>query len=880
MEISGNEGASMKRVAKDAKVFDGIFSNDGQIFHKSAMEVFTDREEPRDEVFWKKHYIPLAEELLRGEDPSYYHIISYYGEAGVGKTTLLNKLCQELDDKGKGFYVKFDFRNFVGTQKDVVLTLAKELQEKFKFEFPLTSAASVALSKQIGSDAISEKSITGIIDSNRGLSLIKELAGATAIGDFVGAATGAMQILEEKYNINIIKSFKRCFQSKEMKTLLDKIESANAKELQSLFHVFFSYDLNSNLKAFNSPLVIMFDTYEHYLNSINYGNVSRDKDFWLRNDHDGLIYKTPGIIWTFAGREKMGSLDNTEAPDSWDALGIDEHRIGALSEEDSRKYLEKVGITNKAIQDCIISNANGSPLFLDLCYATYLRLLNSGKEEDPSSYAQTLDQAIDRYFELMDSDMRQLVKVLSLFSDGWTDEMIESLAPRLPSFSKSRYDIAKSHQSFITRNGDRYMVEDNVAKVISRLASESEKKNVYDLIEEYQRRQNDYDASNENVVRYSIASVRAGNESYEYFHANFEEKCFHLIKNYQIDEANEILKIFESTDSYANRKDFSLFISISSLKAYANYILSETVKDHKSELVEHDAIKFAVVNDSAKYIYYYVLSYENNLDGKYSLALKNAKECYRLSLSLYGENHIRTIDILSEMGFYAYNAGQRKDADVFLSKAYSLAKDNLGEKNHITLTLMDRIASTYRDWKKYKEAFDLDKRCYELKKELFGEDEKRTLSTLASIATDYNNLGLYNEALEINKDCYEKAVKRLGEDHPTAISFLSDYASSLVNLGKYKDGLIVHIKCYENRKNTLGESHPSTMKSLRDVSYDYYMLGEYKNSFDIDLKTLELRKETLGIDNIETADSYNDIAADCRMLGDYRKALEMIRLRS
>ena len=109
----------MKRVAKDAKVFDGIFSNDGQIFHKSAMEVFTDREEPRDEVFWKKHYIPLAEELLRGEDPSYYHIISYYGEAGVGKTTLLNKLCQELDDKGKGFYVKFDFRNFVGTQKDV-----------------------------------------------------------------------------------------------------------------------------------------------------------------------------------------------------------------------------------------------------------------------------------------------------------------------------------------------------------------------------------------------------------------------------------------------------------------------------------------------------------------------------------------------------------------------------------------------------------------------------------------------------------------------------------------------------------------------------------------------------------------------------------------
>ena len=408
----------MKRVAKDAKVFDGIFSNDGQIFHKSAMEVFTDREEPRDEVFWRKHYIPLAEELSKGEDPSYYHIISYYGEAGVGKTTLLNKLCQELDDKskGKGFYVKFDFRNFVGTQKDIVLTLAKELQEKFKFEFPLTSAASVALSKQIGSDAMSEKSLTGIIDSNRGLSLIKELAGATAIGDFVGAATGAMQILEEKYNINIIKSFKRCFQSKEMKALLDKIESANAKELQSLFHVFFSYDLNSNLKAFDSPLVIMFDTYEHYLNSINYGNVSRDKDFWLRNDHDGLIYKTPGIIWIFAGREKMGSLDNTEAPDSWDALGIDEHRIGALSEEDSRKYLEKVGITNKAIQDCIISNANGSPFFLDLCYATYLRLLNSGKEEDPSSYAQTLDQAIDRYFELMDSDMRQLVKVLSLFS--------------------------------------------------------------------------------------------------------------------------------------------------------------------------------------------------------------------------------------------------------------------------------------------------------------------------------------------------------------------------------------------------------------------------------------------------------------------------------
>ncbi len=58
---------------------------------RTAAELFTDRENPQI-LFWETY------EELKNE-PGSYDIIHYYGEGGIGKTTLLMKLMDDLVKK-------------------------------------------------------------------------------------------------------------------------------------------------------------------------------------------------------------------------------------------------------------------------------------------------------------------------------------------------------------------------------------------------------------------------------------------------------------------------------------------------------------------------------------------------------------------------------------------------------------------------------------------------------------------------------------------------------------------------------------------------------------------------------------------------------------
>ena len=64
-----------------------------------ATRKFTDREQPR-KVFWDK-YDSMKQNLHELDD---IYIITYYGVGGIGKSTLLRKLENELIEKEKNPY--------------------------------------------------------------------------------------------------------------------------------------------------------------------------------------------------------------------------------------------------------------------------------------------------------------------------------------------------------------------------------------------------------------------------------------------------------------------------------------------------------------------------------------------------------------------------------------------------------------------------------------------------------------------------------------------------------------------------------------------------------------------------------------------------------
>ena len=59
---------------------------------KKASIIFTDREEPR-KVFWDS-----LERFTQGDGET-IQVLSYYGIGGIGKSCLLRKLMQEMEEK-------------------------------------------------------------------------------------------------------------------------------------------------------------------------------------------------------------------------------------------------------------------------------------------------------------------------------------------------------------------------------------------------------------------------------------------------------------------------------------------------------------------------------------------------------------------------------------------------------------------------------------------------------------------------------------------------------------------------------------------------------------------------------------------------------------
>ena len=94
-----------------------------------AEKIFTDREAPR-EAFWK-----LYQEI--SNDMESYKVLTYYGIGGIGKTTLIAKLIQEVNNK-KGKFVSLNFERYESLSKILILRdLGTKLfrldKNKFKF---------------------------------------------------------------------------------------------------------------------------------------------------------------------------------------------------------------------------------------------------------------------------------------------------------------------------------------------------------------------------------------------------------------------------------------------------------------------------------------------------------------------------------------------------------------------------------------------------------------------------------------------------------------------------------------------------------------------------------------------------------------------------
>lgn len=208
-----------------------------------ANKIFTDREEPR-AAFWKKY--DLFKKGLQNDDGD-IQVLSYYGIGGIGKSSLLKKLQQEISEKvPNGKHVYFDF-TIVQESRDVLGYLRNKLNTVYGFKFPLFELGEYMYARKIG-DKVTEPQIKGFIDRSPFLSAIIPAAGVLPL---VGVTIKLMQAADK--GVAVLRTFMQNHRQE-----VDEIEKKDANELYTYLPVLFAQDLMDNLKNSEEPLVVFF----------------------------------------------------------------------------------------------------------------------------------------------------------------------------------------------------------------------------------------------------------------------------------------------------------------------------------------------------------------------------------------------------------------------------------------------------------------------------------------------------------------------------------------------------------------------------------------------------------------------------------------------
>lgn len=440
-----------------------IYPNDNEEEEIKATKIFTDREEPR-KAFWNKYEI--MKNNMEAQIISPISVISYYGFGGIGKSSLLLKLKEEIENKpiSKNSKIQFiDFNKIEDFHNDILEILRyleQELKRKYNFRFPIFDLVVYKYEMKMGRN-VTKNELCTIFDEYKELNYFKDVISEIPL---VGIFAKIIYYADKGRVL-----FKERLNNKKLKSRLSEIENMDNDLLKARLSYFFAVDLKENLKDEKEPFVFLIDTYEKLTNELNEVGNALNEDEWLRGK-DGLICNLSNVIWVIAGREK---LKWQEFDKNWEG-SLEQHLLGVISFTDAKYFLEVAGIKDQEMIKQIYSLSKGTPMYLDMCVDTYIKLLEDNKIPTLEDFKVTQKKLVERFFMYMSNTEKDFITMLAYIGE-WSDNTIENITRDLiGNFSFNFYNKIKKF-SFIVNENNKYKIHDAIREILISESSELEK---------------------------------------------------------------------------------------------------------------------------------------------------------------------------------------------------------------------------------------------------------------------------------------------------------------------------------------------------------------------------------------------------------------------
>ena len=264
--------------------------------------------------------------------------------------------------------------------------------------------------------------------------------------------------------------------------------------------------------------------------------------------------------------------------------------------------------------------------------------------------------------------------------------------------------------------------------------------------------------------------------------------------------------------------------------------------------------------------------------GKWEKAERLGEKLLDMNKVKLGEDHRNTLAIMSNLAIAYGKQGKWEKAEQLGEKVLDMNKVKLGEDHPDTLTSMSNLALLYENQGQWGKAEWLGEKVLDMRKVKLGEDHPNTLTSMNNLAIIYSCQGRFNEAEKLLTEVLETRKIRLGEDHPDTLTSMHNLAALYYKQGQSNKAKKLQLETLETQKIRLGEDHPDTLNSMSNLAITYFDQGRHDEAEKIELKVLETQKIRLGEDHPDTMISMNNLAHILHALGNHSKAISLMEV--
>ena len=775
-----------------------------------ANRVFTDREKPR-KVFWDT-YDTLKLNMDKLNDIA---VVTFYGIGGIGKTSLIKQLMNELTEKiPQPKYIYIDFKNVKDTIA-VLKSMRNSLQSDYNFQFPMFDLALYVYLKKLGED-IEKGGLKSITSKSPFLSSLMDLCGAIPVIGFVPTVLKSVD--------NLVAATRNMINDRKLE--LYELQNEEPDIILKNLPYYFAGDLENNLKDSGEPFVVFFDTYEALVNELSGIGEPLKNDQWIRDEKRGLITNIPNTIWVIAGREKIKwEQFNSEWKDA-----LNQHLLGSLSGNDTESFLCSAGVSDERLRKEIYTLTNGTPVYLDISVDRYYEILENGETPSIDKIGREVDELIERFVRYMDDNKKDLMFLLSCL-DEWTDDLLINVAGKvLTGFSYVSVEKIKGYSFISTEDNVDYVMHQTVRDVLYRVCPNSILKRVNEYMEIYLFKE--------------LEQLPPSNAGY-----------LKLLKRYL---KYKLMNIHTS-------EDFARFYNDTYIEFYnkllEGYQYAELCRVHET-ITEFAGKRFGKTMESARcYMDYSIILVKS---GNYRESLSAATISYEYYIELSGEEHPYTIKAMTNLAKMYYKAGIYEEALPLSEKALGLSRKIFGDEHPDTIAAMNGLAIDYSVARRDNEALELAEKVLELRMRILGEKHPDTTIAINNLSIQYSIAGRNDEALELAKKVLELRMEILGEEHPDTIAAMNNLSNKYCVMELDKEAVELAEKALELSVRILGEKHPDTIKVMYTLCSLYHNTQMYEEMVDLSEKILETRIEISGEEHPDMVHAMNILATDYR----------------